>query len=79
MPDFTAQGIEGLRADIITKGRAADRGGMKNGDIITAINGLPVRNIEEYMFRLSQLEPGQNIHVEVLRNEEKEILLIILE
>lgn len=79
MPDFTAQGIEGLRADLVTKGKAADRGGMKNGDIITAINGLPVRNIEEYMYRLSQLEPGQSIHVEVLRNEEKEILLIILE
>jgi aminopeptidase YwaD len=79
MPDFTAQGIEGLRADLIIRGKAADRGGMKNGDIITAINGLPVRNIEEYMYRLSQLEPGQSIHVEVLRNEEKEILLIILE
>lgn len=79
MPDFTAQGIEGLRADIVTKGKAADRGGMKNGDIITAINGLPVKNIEEYMFRLSQLEPGQTINVEVIRNEKKELLLIVLD
>ncbi len=79
MPDFTAQGIEGMRADIITKGRAADRAGMKNGDVIVGINGLPVRNLEEYMFRLSQLEAGQSIHVEIIRDEKREILLIILE
>lgn len=79
MPDFTAQGIEGLRADFVTKGKAAERGGMKNGDVIVAINGLSVKNIEEYMFRLSQLEPGQTINVEVLRDGKKELLLIILD
>lgn len=79
MPDFTAQGIEGLRADFVTKGKAAERGGMKNGDIIVAINGLSVKNIEEYMFRLSQLEPGQTINVEVIRDDKKELLLIILD
>ncbi len=79
MPDFTARGIEGARVDIVTKGRPAYRGGMQNGDIITAINGYPVKNIEEYMFRLSQLEPGQTINVEVLRNEQKELLLIVLD
>ena len=79
MPDFTAQGIEGLRADFVTQGKAAERGGMKNGDVIVAINGLSVKNIEEYMFRLSQLEPGQTINVEVLREGKKELLLIILD
>jgi aminopeptidase YwaD len=79
MPDFTAQGIEGLRADFVTKGKAAERGGMKNGDVIVAINGLSVKNIEEYMFRLSQLEPGQTINVEVIRENKKELLLIILD
>jgi aminopeptidase YwaD len=79
MPDFTAQGIEGLRADFVTKGKAAERGGMKNGDVIVAINGLSVKNIEEYMFRLSQLEPGQTINVEVIREGKKELLLIILD
>lgn len=79
MPDFTAQGVEGLRADFITKGKAAERGGMKNGDVIVAINGLSVKNIEEYMFRLSQLEPGQTINVEVIRDGKKELLLIILD
>ena len=79
MPDFTTRDIEGLRADFITDGKAAHKAGMKDGDIITEINGLPVRNIEEYMFRLSQLEPGQTIHVEVLRNDEKIVFLVVLD
>jgi aminopeptidase YwaD len=79
MPDFTSRDIEGLRADFITEGKSAHRAGMKDGDIITAINGLPVKNIEEYMFRLSQLEPGQTIHVEVLRNDEKIVFLVVLD
>jgi len=51
---------------------------MLKGDIITAINGLAVGNIYEYMARLGKLKQGQTISVEVLRNEKKEVLIIQL-
>ncbi|MFO7922418.1 MAG: M20/M25/M40 family metallo-hydrolase [Bacteroidales bacterium] len=79
MPDFTSTDSDGLRAEMVTPGRPADLGGMKNGDIIVAINGDPVKDIYEYMFRLQQLNPGEIINVEVLRGEKKEILIIHLE
>jgi hypothetical protein len=78
MPDFSSTDIEGVRVDFVTKGKAAERGGIKNGDIITAINGLPVKNIYDYMYRLGKLSRNQIISVEVLRNEIKEVLLIQL-
>jgi S1-C subfamily serine protease len=78
MPDFAGVVKNGLRADFITPGKPAALGGMQKGDIITAINGLPVNNIEDYMFRMSQLKHGQTISVEVLRGEKKEVLLIQL-
>lgn len=78
MPDFAGNVKNGLRADLITPGRPAAIGGMKKGDIITSINGKPVGNIQDYMFRMAQLKHGETIHVEVLRDGKKEVLIIQL-
>jgi len=78
MPDFTPGGGEGLRADFVTPGRPAEQGGMKQGDIIIAINGNSVKDIHEYMYRLGQLSQGETINVEVIRGGQTEILIIQL-
>jgi aminopeptidase YwaD len=78
MPDFAGVIKNGLRADAVTPGKPAALGGMKKGDIITAINGKTVNNIQDYMSRMSQLKHGQTISVEVLRNGKNEVLLIQL-
>jgi hypothetical protein len=78
MPDFAGNVKNGLRADFVTPGKPAAMGGMEKGDIIVAIEDKPVNNIEDYMFRLSQLKPGQTITVEVIRDEKRELLLIQL-
>jgi len=78
MPDFAGNIKNGLRADFVTPGKPAALGGMKKGDIITAINGKPVNNIQDYMFRMGQLKHGETINVEVLRDGKKEVLLIQL-
>ncbi len=78
MPDFAGNIKNGLRADFVTPGKPAASGGMKKGDIITAIDAKPVNNIQDYMYRMGQLKHGQTISVEVLRNGKKEVLLIQL-
>ncbi|HEY3389919.1 MAG TPA: M20/M25/M40 family metallo-hydrolase, partial [Prolixibacteraceae bacterium] len=78
MPDFAGNVKNGLRADLVTPGRPAALGGMKKGDIITSINGKPVNNIQDYMFRMNQLKPGESIAVEVLRDSQKMVLIIQL-
>ncbi|HBQ82062.1 MAG TPA: hypothetical protein DD745_04190 [Bacteroidales bacterium] len=78
MPDFAGNIKNGLRADFVTPGKPAAIGGMKKGDIITAINGMPVNNIQDYMFRMGQLKNGETISVEVLRDGKIEVLLIQL-
>jgi hypothetical protein len=78
MPDFAGNVKNGLRADFVTPGKPAAAGGMLKGDIIVAIENKPVNNIEEYMFRMSQLKPGQTITVDVMRNGNREVLLIQL-
>lgn len=78
MPDFAGVIKNGLRADFITPGKPAALGGMKKGDIITSIDGKPVNNIQDYMFRMQQVKKGQTITVEVMRNDKKLGLLIQL-
>jgi C-terminal processing protease CtpA/Prc len=78
MPDFAGNVKNGLRADVVTPGKPAAVGGMQNGDIIKSINGLKINNIEDYMFRLSNLENGETISVEVEREGETVVLLITL-
>ena len=78
MPDFSGIVKEGLRADFVTPGRPAAIGGMQKGDVIKSINGMPVNNIEDYMYRLNQLKQGETITVEILRGERKELLILQL-
>ena len=51
---------------------------MKKGDIIIAIDGKTVGNIQDYMFRLGQLKAGDISVVTVIRNGSKTELLIHL-
>ena len=78
MPDVTGSINNGLKVEAVTAGKPGELGGMKKGDIIVSVEGKPVNNIGDYMFRLGQLKKGQRISVEVLRNNKKEVLIIQL-
>lgn len=78
MPNFTSTENNGLGVDGVRKGGPAEAAGVKKGDRIIAINGLPVTNIYEYMSRLNKLEAGTTVNVDVIRNDKKIILLVNL-
>ena len=71
MPDVTgASTIPGVRADIVVAGKPAHAAGMQSGDVIQELDGKPVKDINEYMERLSELKAGTTIPVKVLRGGE---------
>ena len=79
MPDVTgASPVPGLRADIVVAGKPARSAGMRSGDIIQEIDGKPVKDINEYMERLSELKAGTTIPVKVLRGGETIVLQVHL-
>jgi hypothetical protein len=78
MPDYAGLEKRGMRIDAVTKGKPAEKGGIKKGDIITAIDGKKVGNIYDYMNRLQSLEAGKTISVDVIRDGKEMVLIIQL-
>lgn len=50
---------------------AADRAGIKPGDVVTAINGKPVTSEQTLSFLVANIAPGTRIPIELLRDGEK--------
>jgi len=59
-----------LEIDGVKTGGPADNAGMQKGDIIIAIGGKDVKDIYDYMYRLSELKPGEVVAVTVQRETE---------
>lgn len=78
MPDVTGQVENGLRADIIVKGKPAYKAGMKNGDVIVQVNDIVIKDIEVYMQALGTLKKGEKAIVKVLRGGEEIVLEVQL-
>lgn len=78
MPDFAGVVKKGLRADLVIEDKPADRAGMKNGDIITAVEGKKISDIYDYMDRMSEFQSGETITVEILRDEKQKVLMVQL-
>ena len=78
MPDYAGLEERGMRIDGVTKDKPAYRAGMKKGDIITAIEGKPVKNIYDYMARLQTLEAGQRVSVDIIRDDKPTVLIVEL-
>jgi len=78
MPDVAGVEKRGMRVDAVMPDRPAYYAGMKKGDIIIAIDGKPVKDVYEYMHRLSQCQAGQRISVKVLRDDKPVILIVEL-
>ncbi len=68
IPDFTYEVGDGFKVGPVTDGKAAQKGGMLSGDIITAINGKKISNIYDYMSRLGELKTGDIILVDIRRD-----------
>lgn len=78
MPDFTATDVQGVGVGGCRKDGPAEKAGLMKGDVIVAMDGMPVNNIYDYMSRLEKLKAGQRVSVDVMRNGKKEVLIIQL-
>ncbi len=67
VPDFTYDG-EGYRLDGVVAGSPAELAGLREADIIIAIDGVAVSGIREVSRVLKALKPGQSVDIRFRRD-----------
>lgn len=63
--------MEGIYVAKVTEESAAEETGMKEGDVITAIDGKPVNKMAELQEALAKKRPGDKVTVTYLRDKKK--------
>lgn len=75
--DITAVN-DGLYVAEVTENGAADKAGLKAGDVITAIDGHATHNSAQLMEQLNRYRPGDKISVTFYRDNKKQTVNVTL-
>jgi serine protease Do len=61
-------GRKGVVVQSVEPGTAAERYGIKQGDVIIRFNGESVTDVQQFMFLVAQARPSASVGVEVIRD-----------
>jgi serine protease Do len=67
---------EGVFVQGVTPGMPADKAGIREADIITAINGKPLKDGQDLVNRISETPVGSEVKVSVLRDKKVHELVV---
>jgi S1-C subfamily serine protease len=87
--------VPGYLVEVVHEGSPAERAGVRGGttsvvvqgeeyllggDILTAIQGAPIRTHQEYVARVATLKPGQRVRLTIVRDgQSRELTLTVVE
>jgi hypothetical protein len=77
VPDFAFEG-PGVRVGGLVDGSPAQRTGIREGDVITAIDGKPVANLQAFSAMLGAFAPGQTVKATIVRAGKELTLTVTL-
>lgn len=70
--------IHGIYVHSVKENGAAALGGVKDGDIITAVNGIKVRTVAQLQEQVSRYRPGDKIQITYDRNGSSKSVAVVL-
>ncbi len=73
------RGIRGMVVTDVVEGAPADKAGLRRSDVILSVNGRPVSSLQELRLLVSQLAPGSQVDLELIRDKERMNLAVKLE
>ena len=68
---FDLKSNKGALVSEVVPDAPAAKAGLKEGDVITAVNGQPVTDANDLKLQVSALSPGTKLNLDVLRDGEK--------
>ncbi len=69
-PDKGFQAFTGPRITYVESGGIGERAGLREGDVIVAVDGKPVVGTLDYAFRVLRRVPGETVSIDVERGAE---------
>lgn len=76
MPDYTYSG-NGVRVDGVSEGKAAQKAGIKAGDIVTQLGDIKFTDVQSYMGALGKFNKGDATKVKVMRGTQELVFDIV--
>lgn len=70
--------VEGVYVSGVPDNSAAKSAGIKEGDVIIQVEGLPIKTTAELQEKISQYRPGDKVQVIVIRGNEKKQFAVTL-
>ena len=67
IPDYSQEGIKGVRISGASKNSPAEKAGLKTGDVIVEFDRINIENLYDYVFALQSAKPNENVKIAVLR------------
>jgi serine protease Do len=75
---FNLQDTSGVLVNKVLKNSGAEKGGIKRGDVIVAINEDKIKNSRDLSEIISSSDPGQKLKITVIRGGQKQDVEVIL-
>jgi len=69
----------GVEVKRVEEGSAADKAGLKEGDVILEVNGKPFDDVREFIRTVGGQQPGAKVGLTIWRNNAKQTLTATLE
>lgn len=76
IPDYSQEGVKGVRISGVSKNSPAEKSGLKNQDIIVELGNQKIDNLYDYTYVLQSLKPNTEIALKVMREGKQEDLKI---
>ena len=70
--------VKGAIVSQVFKNSAAQKAGIKPGDIIVSVNGKPVRSSNNLPYIISSMKPGTKIKIGIIRDKKRLVKEVIL-
>ena len=77
---LNGKAVPAIEAAMIVEGQAAEKAGVKMGDLILAMDGKPVTEdgTSPFIAMIQEMEPGTTVRLEILRGENRVTIPVVL-
>lgn len=76
MPDYTYSG-SGVLVDGVSEGKAAQKAGIKTGDVLYQLGDYTFSDVQTYMDALNKFNKGESTSVKIKRGKEEIVLSVV--